>query len=156
MRNNRLEDIFNNECLPLCDSKNGDYAHPEDFYANFRAVEQGGVDTWAGVYVRLCDKISRLHGFVRRYNKTGNITANHEGIEDTLLDMANYTVITLDTYRQWRAMQNGTNSGVKKEPAGKDRGEDRYDSGIIEITNTAPSLEEIYEEEQARDKEAGC
>ncbi len=151
MRNNRLEDIFNNECLPLCDSKNGDYAHPEDFYANFRAVEQGGVDTWVGVYVRLCDKISRLHGFVRRYNRTGHITANHEGIEDTLLDMVNYAAITLDTYRQWRAMQNGI-----KEPVGQDRGEDRYDSGIIEITNTAPSLEDVYEEEQTRDKEAGC
>ena len=40
MKNKNIENIFNNECLKLINSKNKDYASPNDFYANFKMAEQ--------------------------------------------------------------------------------------------------------------------
>lgn len=99
--NDNVEKIFNKECLKLINSKNSDYANPTDFYANFRLCEQAGVPMFIGIHVRMLDKISRLNSFLERFNRTGKITANHESIEDTLLDTINYAAIMLDTYRQW-------------------------------------------------------
>jgi len=101
MRNKNIEGIYE-EALVLVNTKNEDYANPNDFYANFRMVEYSGVKTWVGVHVRMLDKISRLQGFVRRFIETGNISSTvDESIEDTLLDTINYAAITLDTYRQY-------------------------------------------------------
>ena len=101
MLNKNIEKIFNDEAMKLINSKNEDYGHPNDFYANFRMVEYAGLPTWVGVHVRMLDKISRLNGFVRRFIETGEVSAQHESIEDTLLDAINYSAITLDTYRQY-------------------------------------------------------
>ena len=106
MLNKNIEKIFNDEALKLINSKNEDYGHPHDFYANFRMVEFAGLPTWIGVHVRMLDKISRLNGFVRRFIETGDISSNHESIEDTLLDAINYSAITLDTYRQYIEEKN--------------------------------------------------
>jgi len=106
MLNKNIERIFNEEALKLINSKNEDYANPDDFYANFRMVEYAGLPTWIGVHVRMLDKISRLNGFVRRFIETGDISSNHESIEDTLLDAINYSAITLDTYRQYIEEKN--------------------------------------------------
>ena len=105
MINPRISDIFK-ECLSLCDTKNEDYANPKDFYANFRTVEATGLPIWVGVWIRLLDKISRVNGFIRRYNTSGKISAHHESIEDTLKDGINYLAICLDTYRQWHQLEN--------------------------------------------------
>jgi hypothetical protein len=101
MRNQEIEAVFK-ECSSLCDTKNEDYATPDDFYANFRTVETIAMPMWIGCYVRLLDKITRLSGFVRRYNQTQKITAKHESIEDTLKDGINYLALTLVTYRKWK------------------------------------------------------
>jgi hypothetical protein len=106
MLNKNIERIFNEEALKLINSKNDDYANPTDFYANFRLCEQAGIPMFIGVHVRMLDKISRLNSFIERFNRTGEITANHESIEDTLLDTINYAAITLDTYRQYKGVQN--------------------------------------------------
>jgi len=101
MLNKNIEKIFNDEALKLINSKNDDYANPTDFYANFRLCEQAGIPMFIGVHVRMLDKISRLNSFIERFNRTGEITAHHESIEDTLLDTINYSAIMLDTYRQY-------------------------------------------------------
>jgi hypothetical protein len=123
MRNKNIEGIYE-EALALVNTKNEDYANPDDFYANFRMVEYSGIKTWVGVHVRMLDKISRLQGFVRRFIETGNISsAVDESIEDTLLDTINYAAITLDTYRQYMKGENHelnrnatTNNGCKAKP----------------------------------------
>ena len=46
--------------------------------------------------VRLSDKLNRLNSLYR----SGNIQVKDESIEDTLLDLANYAVMTLERYSQ--------------------------------------------------------
>ena len=117
MLNKNIEIIFNEEALSLINSKNDDYANPTDFYANFRLCEQAGIPMFIGVHVRMLDKISRLNSFIERFNRTGEITAHHESIEDTLLDTINYSAIMLDTYRQF---VKGKNHGTNTRPTGQD------------------------------------
>ena len=121
MLNKNIERIFNEEALSLINSKNDDYANPTDFYANFRLCEQAGIPMFIGVHVRMLDKISRLNSFIERFNRTGEITANHESIEDTLLDTINYAAITLDTYRQYKGVQNHAHqSRTTEQDVGRD------------------------------------
>ena len=121
MLNKNIEKIFNEEALKLINSKNDDYANPTDFYANFRLCEQAGMPMFIGVHVRMLDKISRLNSFIERFNRTGEITANHESIEDTLLDTINYAAITLDTYRQYKGVQNhALDSRTTEQDVGRD------------------------------------
>ena len=135
MINKNIEKIFNDEAMKLINSKNEDYGHPNDFYANFRMVEYAGLPTWVGVHVRMLDKISRLNGFVRRFIETGDISSNHESIEDTLLDAINYSAITLDTYRQYIDEKNhelkSRTDGDRQ--AGKDRTQGGQNSGNIRV-----------------------
>ena len=124
MLNKNIERIFNEEALSLINSKNDDYANPPDFYANFRLCEQAGIPMFIGVHVRMLDKISRLNSFIERFNRTGEITANHESIEDTLLDTINYAAITLDTYRQYKGVQNHEHqSRTTEQDIGRDGAE---------------------------------
>ncbi|HCK14000.1 TPA: hypothetical protein DHW51_07745 [Candidatus Poribacteria bacterium] len=101
MRNPEIEAVFK-ECADLCDTKNDDYASKEDFYANFRLVEEIGLPMWVGVLIRFLDKYSRLRGFVSRYMKTGKMGVRHESIEDTFKDGINYLAIGLVCYRNWK------------------------------------------------------
>ena len=142
MLNKNIEKIFNDEALKLINSKNEDYGHPHDFYANFRMVEFAGLPTWVGVHVRMLDKISRLNGFVRRFIETGDISSNHESLEDTLLDAINYSAITLDTYRQYIEEKNHepksrtTEQDIGRDSegqAGKDRTQGGQNSGNIRV-----------------------
>ena len=124
MLNKNIERIFNEEALKLINSKNDDYANPTDFYANFRLCEQAGIPMFIGVHVRMLDKISRLNSFIERFNRTGEITAHHESIEDTLLDTINYAAITLDTYRQYKGVQNHEHqSRTTEQDIGRDGAE---------------------------------
>ena len=116
MRNKNIEAIFK-ECSDLCDSKNEDYANSQDFYANFRTVESLGVPVWVGVYIRFMDKVSRMSGFIKRFNQTGKMSVNHESIEDTLKDGINYLAICLDSYRQWQRDNNHAKEVIRAEGA---------------------------------------
>ena len=116
MRNKNIEAIFQ-ECSDLCDSKNEDYANNKDFYANFRSVESLGITVWVGVYIRFLDKVSRFSGFIRRFNKTGKLSVNHENIEDTLKDGINYLAICLDSYRDWIKNEEFQREIIKSENA---------------------------------------
>ncbi len=118
MINENVKRIFNEEALDLINSKNDDYANPTDFYANFRLSEQAGIPMFIGIHVRLLDKISRLNSFISRFYRTGEITANHESIEDTLLDTINYSAIMLDAYRQYTKGKN--HDGTDTRPTRQD------------------------------------
>ena len=80
----------------LHDAKRHDYANEEDIFANFRHSEDAGIPAWKGVCIRLGDKFSRLMGFAKKEE----LRVTDENIKDTLLDLANYALITLILYEE--------------------------------------------------------
>ena len=76
-------------------SKSRDYGSENDPLANIRNGAQFvGIKAWQGAMVRLSDKVTRLATF----NRTGSL--HHEGVEDTLLDLASYSLLALLLYRE--------------------------------------------------------
>lgn len=85
--------------LTLCEKsrnlmrkKNADYAgkHGVEPFANFTRVEAMGIcKTEAGMLVRMTDKMSRLSSFL----EAGKFEVKDESLEDTILDMINYSVL---------------------------------------------------------------
>ena len=65
-----------------------------DFLANVRVAEQWGVPPWLGVMIRATDKVTRLQS----YAKTGHLA--NEGAEDSLMDLAAYSIIALILLRE--------------------------------------------------------
>ena len=88
----------------LCDrlkamhrAKSTDYGCPtgKDPLANIRnGAKFVGIKDWQGAMVRLSDKVTRLATF----NATGSL--GHEGVEDTLLDLASYSLLALLLYQE--------------------------------------------------------
>jgi len=76
----------------LCERKNHDYANTDETgnpFANFTRTEAMGVcSTVQGFLVRMTDKMSRLSTAARR-----PLVVADEGVEDTLLDLINYSVL---------------------------------------------------------------
>ena len=77
----------------LHQKKMADYGRTGDPFANVRASEDFGIDGWVGALIRANDKMRRLQSAAQ-----GSSLAN-EGIEDSLIDLANYVVIALVLYR---------------------------------------------------------
>jgi hypothetical protein len=88
----------------LCDalkemhrSKSNDYGCPTgtDPLANIRnGAAFVGIEPWRAAMVRLSDKVTRLATF----NAKGTLT--YEGVEDTLVDLASYALLSLVLYRE--------------------------------------------------------
>jgi hypothetical protein len=78
-------------------SKSEDYGCPSgtDPLANIRnGAKFVGIPAFKAAMVRLSDKVTRLTTF----NATGKL--HYEGVEDTLLDLASYSLLTLVLYRE--------------------------------------------------------
>ncbi len=93
----------------LCDQlkqitavKNADYTGSSSTpFHNFQLTEYlGNCTTEQGLIVRLSDKLARITSLV----VTGKQHVKDESIEDTLLDMANYAIITT-CYLKWKKSQ---------------------------------------------------
>lgn len=84
------------DCLDLIRKKNQDYAGVGDPFANFRNSEMAGVSIERGILVRVMDKISRISNLLER-----DAAVIDESLEDTLLDLINYTAI-LKAYLEHR------------------------------------------------------
>ena len=88
----------------LCDSlkemhakKSYDYGSATDPLANIRnGADFVGIEAWRAAMVRLSDKVTRL----QTYCRTGRL--EHEGVEDTLMDLASYSLLTLLMHREGR------------------------------------------------------
>ena len=88
----------------LCDAvknmharKSQDYGCPSgtDPLRNIRdGARFVGIPAWRGAMVRLSDKVTRLATF----NATGQLS--YEGVEDTLLDLASYALLSLLLYQE--------------------------------------------------------
>lgn len=78
-------------------SKTHDYGDRQggDALANIRhGAEMVNIEHWKSALVRAADKVQRL----RTYCRVGRLV--HEGVEDTLLDLAAYSVIALVLFRE--------------------------------------------------------
>ena len=76
-------------------AKDADYAGGEPL-SNFRNCEKFGIPAWKGCLVRMSDKWSRLVSLV---GKEGKHAVVGESIEDTLQDLAVYSIIALALLR---------------------------------------------------------
>lgn len=79
-------------------SKGQDYGSEDDPLANIRnSAAFVGIEPWRGAMVRLSDKVTRLATF----NRTGRL--RHEGVLDTLLDLAGYALLAAVLFEQGAA-----------------------------------------------------
>lgn len=77
--------------VEIAKAKNHDYAgFDSDPFANFKIVENCGIaSVEQGFLTRMMDKVSRINSFV----KQGVCNVKDEKIEDTLIDLANYSIL---------------------------------------------------------------
>jgi hypothetical protein len=77
--------------VEVAKAKNHDYAgFDDDPFANFKIVENCGIaSAEQGFLTRMMDKVSRINSFV----KQGVCNVQDEKIEDTLQDLANYSIL---------------------------------------------------------------
>lgn len=95
MNRNEYLEYHASRCRSMIETtkrKNHDYAGAggEDPFHNFRQVERMGIcSVEVGFLTRMTDKISRIQSFVEQ----GVLQVKDESIEDTLIDLANYSVL---------------------------------------------------------------
>ena len=82
------------EIVAMHNRKQADYGREGDPFANVRASEAFGVPAWVGCMIRANDKMTRLQKAA-----TGHSLVN-ESIEDSLLDLAVYSIIGLVLFRE--------------------------------------------------------
>jgi hypothetical protein len=99
-----LYEKYNNllkELVELRDKKGKDYGTLEDPFANIRGAEEFGVKPWIGAANSANDCMVRI----KQYARTG--TLENESVRDSMLDLANYALITLVLWEE-----NESNSEV--------------------------------------------
>lgn len=68
---------------------------------NFMECERFGVSAWKGCLVRMSDKIARLYNLTSKMdNPEYKDAIQMEGLEDTLIDLANYSLLCLILLRE--------------------------------------------------------
>lgn len=83
------------EIRAMHDQKQADYGRgPDDPFANVRASEDFGIPGWVGCMTRANDKMRRI----QKAAQGG--TLKNESVEDSLLDLAVYTIIGLILFRE--------------------------------------------------------
>ena len=83
-------EAFYGTCLETTERKNSDYTgSSNDPFANFKAIEVYGIKTEVGFLTRMTDKLARIASFI----KNGELMVKDESVQDTLLDLANYSML---------------------------------------------------------------
>jgi len=92
------------ERIELSTRKTANYAGDEDAFFNFNLVEQithGKITCEQGIFVRMCDKMGRLGNLL-----FGAPDTVGESVEETLKDLANYSDMVLQAWREKRFGKN--------------------------------------------------
>lgn len=76
------------QAISIIEKKNNDYAKNDDGISNFKLAIAVGVSIERGILVRMMDKMSRISNLL---DKEGDV--KNESIQDTLLDLCNYSAI---------------------------------------------------------------
>ena len=84
------------EIVAMHNKKQADYGRTGDPFANVRASSDFGVDAWKGCMIRANDKMRRIQSFAVK----GSL--ENESLEDSLLDLAVYSIIGLVLFREGR------------------------------------------------------
>ena len=81
------------QMVSVARAKNHDYSGAaKDAFANFARVEDLGIcTTEQGFLTRMTDKLCRIASFVKK----GELKVKDESVEDTLLDLANYSILMM-------------------------------------------------------------
>lgn len=81
------------EMYTITQKKNSDYTGDiSQPFKNFTMVEtMGAATTEQGFFTRMNDKMMRFAGFL----KNGTLQVEDEKIEDTLMDLANYSILLI-------------------------------------------------------------
>lgn len=77
------------EMKAMHDKKSKDYGTDADPLANVKASEGFGIPAWVGCMIRANDKMQRIQSFAKK----GELA--NESLEDSLMDLAVYSVIAL-------------------------------------------------------------
>lgn len=77
--------------------KNHDYAG-DNYLSNLTASERLGMPAWKGCLIRMQDKMSRLENFAVQ----DELKVKDESVEDTLKDLAVYSILDLILYRKYK------------------------------------------------------
>jgi hypothetical protein len=87
----KYHEWFCSQMTTITAKKNSDYTGAtDDPFANFSRVASLGItDVERGFLVRMTDKLSRITSFVQK----GTLQVNDESVEDTLIDLANYSAL---------------------------------------------------------------
>ena len=87
------------EMYRITEAKNSDYSSQGDALENFTSIERfrEKVKAIDGIHVRMTDKFMRFGHLLDREGKVSD-----ESIEDTLLDLANYSIIAVIHLRSLR------------------------------------------------------
>jgi hypothetical protein len=93
-----------NKCKEIMSAKNADYSGGDDGpFLNFNQIEmltKGKITRDQGVLVRMTDKLSRVHRLLEN-----NAVVKNETIEDTLMDLANYSLLLI--LLRWERQKKG-------------------------------------------------
>lgn len=89
-RNTRIAKFFES-AKALLFSKGSDYASDESPYQNMMAGEEIGISIEKVCFLRMSEKMARIRNFFKK-----DLQVKTETIEDTLLDLANYTAFLHD------------------------------------------------------------
>lgn len=84
-RSELMRKILEEEIIPLGLAKGYDYSGENDCFSNLRDFG------WKGIVVRMGDKYHRTKNFI----KNNQLKVESEKIEDTLLDLINYSFFAL-------------------------------------------------------------
>lgn len=85
------------------DRKQADYGSKRDPFLNIRATEPFGIPAWCATVVRMNDKQVRLMIAMEQTVKGGAPRLSNEGVRDSLLDQAVYSLIGHVMYDEWEA-----------------------------------------------------
>ena len=95
----------------LHDRKQQDYGRTGDPFANVRASEDFGVTGWIGTMIRANDKMRRVQSMALK----GSL--QNESLEDSLMDLAVYSLIAIILYRESTAIDEEDETLVSPEEA---------------------------------------
>lgn len=95
MSNPRFNELLE-EMRKLHDAKNHDYAPGDDPLFNLRMSASFDVEPWIGTLVRMSDKMARLWS----YAKKQGYEVQDEGVKDTLMDLAIYSLLCSILYEE--------------------------------------------------------
>lgn len=102
---------FYEKGLELLLRKNRDYAGGDDPFRNFESVNALNISVIDGFLTRMMDKMSRIS----QLSKSEDFSVKDESIEDTLIDLANYSVLLSAYLKSKKETQKHDNQRVKKD-----------------------------------------